>query len=352
MAIDLFTPRSMLISISKFPSAGNFLRALCFGNDAVHNSRDIMIDVYKGGRKVAPYVSPMREGKVITKVGYSTKLIRLPYVKFKYNVTAADVAKRTVGENPYAAMTPAERAESELAKHLREGQQSIERLLELQASQALLTGKVTAQGKDDEEVDWSVEIDFGRNASHTITKVVGAYWSVDTVDPMADLREYRALTSKNGLVAANEVIMGTNALNAFLANPNIKERFKAGQQLRGADVDMSRFDAAQNVIPMGSLDGFNIYHYAAHYEHPQTGVVTEMITANKIIVAAPSSITRNGINYGAIMDPTVSPSPIEQRMFPKTWMDNDPPVRWLMLQSSPLVTLHEPDATLAAQVVA
>ena len=116
---------------------------------------------------------------------------------------------------------------------------------------------------------------------------------------------------------------------------------------------MSGFREDSGVLPIGVVDGFKIYHYTQWYEHPQTGTLTEMIPANKVIMGVAGGSTRNTVHYGAIQDLEYAPgSMIEQKIFPKTWLEKDPSVRWLLMQASPLVSLQEPDTTIAARVVA
>ena len=351
MTIEMYTPQVLVPAIEQIPVAGSFLRTLFMGPEATHPTRDIAIDITTGSRVVAPYVSPVREGKVISKSGYSTKKIRLPYVKFKYDITTVDTAKRAAGEMPFSPLTPAARAEKLMNEFLTKGLDSIERLLELQTAQGLVTGKVTALGTDDSDLDWSLEIDFQRAAGQTITKGAGTYWSVDTVDPMADLRAWQIMAMKSSFHAPTEVVMGTTALESFLNNPLIQARLD-NRRIEGNQVDMSRFDSVQGVRPIGSLEGFNIYHYSQWYVHPQTGDVTEMIPEKQVILGTSAGQTRNAVNFGAIEDVTVAPGPMELRVLPKSWVQEDPPVRWLMLQTSPLATFHEPNAFVSAQVEA
>jgi len=352
MAIDIYTPQVMVPAIEKMPRAGNFLRTLFLGPEVTHPTRDIAIDISTGSRIVAPYVSPLREGKVMNKDGYSTNKIRLPYVKFKYDITAVDAAKRSIGENPFAPISPAARSEKLMNKFLAEGNDAIERLLELQTAQGLVTGKVTALGTDDSDLDWSLEIDFQRAAGQTIVKGVGTEWSVDTVNPMDDLRAWQAMAHKSSFRLPKEVVMGSEALESFINNPNI-DKLLDNRRIEGNMMNISEFDGMSGVRPIGSIGGFNIYEYVQSYTHPQTGADTDMIPAKQVILGTRASDTRNAINFGAIEDVTVSPTgPMELRVLPKSWVDQDPPVRWLMLQTSPLATFHEPNAFVSAQVEA
>ncbi|WP_412059071.1 major capsid protein [Bartonella sp. DGB2] len=52
--------------------------------------------------------------------------------------------------------------------------------------------------------------------------------------------------------------------------------------------------------------------------------------------------------YGAISDEKASYQ--AQRYFVKSWAEEDPAVRWLLLQSAPLIVPYRPNACLCAKV--
>jgi len=345
---DIFEPRTMIAAIEQLPPARTFLKETFFPNEQTHETRQVEVDVVKGGRKTAPYVSPVREGVVMKKLGVRTDTIKLPYIKMKYDISAVEAARRAPGESPYSAKTPSERAQEILGKRLMEGKAAIARTLEVQAAQALVTGKITAQGKDGEGVDWTVEIDFGRDPANTVIKDPAGYWTSPDINPLEDLREWGMAALKSGGYSPTEVVMGSGALSAFLNNPNVQKlmenrRFNIGQ------VEMAPF-AGQGVTHVGSVMGMNIFHYVEWYEDPSTGSLAQMIPDNCVVMG--SGQTRNTVHYGAIVDMEFDPRAIERKIFPKSWVEQDPSVRWLLLQSSPMAALHEPDSVFVAYPVA
>jgi len=347
---DIFETKTLVAAVEQIPPARTFLKDTFFPGEQTHDSRIIEVDVVKGGRSTAPYVSPVREGVVMKKDGARVDTIKLPYIKAKYDISAAEAAKRQPGENPYNARTPAQRAQEILGKRLAEGKKAIARTVEVQAALALTTGKVTLTGKDDSEVDWSAEVDFGRDAGLIITLGAGEYWSEVAINPLDDLRDWALMALKTGGYAPTEVVMGSDALAAFLNNPNIQKMLDTRRMAVNDSISLSMAQyTGQGVTYVGTVGGFNIYHYVEWYENA-SGVLTEMVPAKGVIMGAKG--TRNTVHYGAIVDLETSSSAIERSVFPKSWTQQDPSVRWLMLQSSPLATLHEPDSTVFATVLA
>jgi hypothetical protein len=100
-------------------------------------------------------------------------------------------------------------------------------------------------------------------------------------------------------------------------------------------------------VLMGSINGFNIFVYSGWYVDPISGVETPTFPQNQVILTSPSLM---GVQaYGAIRDETAGMQPIPY--YVKSWVEEDPAVRFMMLQSAPLVVPYRPNASFAAQVI-
>lgn len=346
---DMLETKTLVKALEQMPPVPTLFRDLFFPGELTHNTRKVEIDITKSGRKVAPYVSPVIEGQVMKRDAVRTDTIKLPYLKPKYDVTAVEALKRQPGETPYSEKSHLDRARVVLNKRLSEGQQAINRTIEVQAAQAVVLGKVTAKGKDEADADWTIEIDFGRNTDHNVVKAAGGYWTVATVNPIEDLEAWSQLIMDNGLHSPVHVVFGLNAWRAFRDNPIVQKlydnrRFELGK------LELTQKYKDQGVQHVGGYGQWQFWLYTEKYEDPATGALTELLPSNTVILGCEG--TRNAVNYGAIVDLEASNSPIERKVFPKSWLQKDPSVQWLLLQSSPLATLHEPDSTVAAVVVA
>jgi len=344
---DILETKTLLAAIEQIPPAHTFLRDKFFPGSQTHNTRVVEIDVVKAGRKQVPYVSPVQEGIVMTKAGFKTQNLTMPYIKIKYDVSAVEALKRQPGENPYSARTPDQRAQEILGKRLQEGKRDIARAIELQAAQALATGKVTLAGVDENNVSFSIEVDFGRDAELTITHLAAAYWTVDAVNPLDDLRTYATLVRQKSGFNPGSAVMGEDALKAFLNNPNVKSIMDTRRFNRG-EINMTPYDG-QGVSYVGTADGFDIYSYSEWYRDG-AGAEQPMVPANGVILG--SAGARNIVHYGAIVDLETGGANIEREIYAKSWLQQDPSVRWLLAQSSPLATLHHPDSCAFITVVA
>ena len=337
---DILETKTLLAAIEQIPSAETFLRDKFFPGKQTHDTRIVEVDIVKAGRKQAPYVSPVREGIVITKQGITTQNITMPYIKFKYDISGVEALKRQPGENPFNARTPAERAQEILGKRLLAGKRDIARAIELQAAQALATGKVTLTGVDEGDIPFSVEVDFGRDAALSIAHSAPDYWTAADTNPLDDLRAYARLVFQKSGFNPTTVVMGDDALTAFLNNASVKSIMDTRRFNRG-EISMAPYDG-QGVRYVGTFDGFDAYHYSEWYVD-SAGAEKPMVAANGVILGY-SGPTRNTVHYGAIVDLEAGGGNVEREIFPKTWLQKDPSVQWLLMQSSPLATLHIPDA--------
>lgn len=100
--ISMFDTRVMLPALEQMFSAKTYLRDTFFKNTQTFETETVDIDVYKGKRRVAVYVSPTDEGQVVTRAGYSTKSYKPPYIKEKMPTSAEDVLKRTYVEYTFS----------------------------------------------------------------------------------------------------------------------------------------------------------------------------------------------------------------------------------------------------------
>ena len=99
---------------------------------------------------------------------------------------------------------------------------------------------------------------------------------------------------------------------------------------------------------MGYLNEVNcdIWTYDEWYID-DNGVEQPMIPLKKVIML--SSRIRAVRHYAAIQDMKAIAA---VNRFPKSWEVEDPSVRFVMLQSAPLMGLHQPDGVICATVSA
>jgi hypothetical protein len=341
--LDLFETRTMLAALEQMLPPKTFLRDTFFSNVETSNTEYVDIDIVKGKRRLAPFVAPTHKGKLVERIGWTTNTYKPPYVKPKMVTTAQDFLKRNLGETIYgSADTAFSRAAKQVGKDLRELDEIITRREEWMAAQLLQSGQVRVLGEGVDET-----IDFQMEASHIITLSGTDLWSDQTNStPIEDLRAWRRLILRDSGRSVTDVVMGADAVDAFLDHPDVRGKLDT----RRIDLGEIRpSELAQGVLYYGRIRDVNVdlWVYDEWYIDPATLVEQPMVAANKIIMG--DRTARTARHYGAIQDLKANAA---VPRFPKSWEEEDPSVRYLMLQSAPLLAMHQVDAFVVAQVLA
>jgi len=342
MAVDIFQTRVMLRALDQLYKPKMFLRDLFFTEVKTSNSRHVDIDIMKGKRRLAPYVSPLMEGKQVERIGFTTNSYEPPYVKPKMVTTATEFLNRSMGEHIYEGnKTPAQRAREALGKDLSTLNEEIDRLEESQAAAALDGGVITCVGDG-----VNATIDFGMAATHKITLTGNDLWTDETnANPLLNLNTWKRLIAKDSGLVPDTVIMGETAWDNFIKHPKVRTALDTRRIDLGIIDPRTLPNGAQY---MGTLKEVNVdvYTYDEWYLN-SSAVLTPMVNVKKVLMGCTKA--RAIRHYGAIQDLQALAS---VSRFPKSWTKEDPSVRYVMIQSAPLMGLHQVDAFVTAQVIA
>lgn len=308
-----------------------------FGNVMTFDTEEISFDVIPGKRRIAPFVSPFAPGKVVESKGQIAKTFRPAYVKDKRVFQPGRAFKRAVGEQiGGSSLTPAQRMQLHLATDLQDQVDMITRRLEVMASEALRLGTVTVVGDDYP----SVTVNYGRTAGNSIAALTStARWGQSAAAPLDNLQDWALVGAQNSGAFPVDVIMGTLAWKNFRKDPTVKDRLLA---INTMNVNLDLAAADEGLRYMGTIDGFNIFVYVGWYVDPSTG--TEGLIWPETAVALASSAVEGTRAFGAIQDEELGF--ISAPYAPKSWLEKDPAVRYLLMQSAPLTVPGRPDAVV------
>jgi len=342
MSIDIFDTRTMLPALEKMHKPKTFLLRTFFPNSDTADGKEVDIDIYKGKRKLAPFVRPTDEGKKIDNTGFTTNKFAPPYVKPKKETTAAELLKRSPGEILYSGgKTPQQRAQEKLGKDMLELTDMIIRRKEWMAAQALNAGKISVVGEG-----INAEIDFLRAADHTVTLTGDDLFTSANSQPLEILRQKKRKIGKDSGLTARAAVFGESVIDAFLKQANVKDQLST----RRIDLGLVKPDELEDgVTYWGYIEGLDIYTYEEYYLD-DSEVLQPMVPVDKIFLGATNA--RASQLHGAIQDiEAIEQGLISVPYFPKSWVTKDPSVRWLMVQSAPLVCPHDTDAFMSIKAV-
>ena len=339
--MNIFDTAVLAQVVAYLPASPSWLLDRYFRIEQRNETEEIYFDVEGGARRLAPLVSPLVQGKIVTSKGYKTNNVRPAYVKDKRVFDPSRPLKRAIGEQIGGAISPMERIQINLRTDLSDQISMITRRMEWMAASALYSGTITLSGEGYQ----TVVVDFGRDPGLTIAKLAGAKWSDADVNPLNDLQDWALLMLQKSGVSATEVTMTADVWKVFRDNPYVADRWNTLNEHRAA-LDLSAVTTPGGRV-MGTIDGFTIIVYADWYLDPATGDEKPMIPAGTVILTGPQI---EGVRaYGAIKDEEAGYQALPY--FPKSWVEKDPSVRYLLTQSAPLAYPSRPNGTLRATVL-
>lgn len=359
MSLTVYSTASMIGIVASLRSANRstFMLDMFFGQYVPPTGqREIQFDVEDDVLGVAPFVSPLKEGKIVSEAGFTTKSFTPAYVKPKMPLNPFGVVSRAMGEAPGGNLTPAQREEARVAKGFNDLFGMTARRLELMAIDALLDGIVTVTGDGYD----AVAVNFGRAAGQTVTLAEGSQWDDTGISPVADLDTRIATVTAATGVQPDIVVMDGKAWGLYEADPKFKERrdltlgiLPGGGTL--ASPGLSRPPVKGGILK-ATLDGgaVQIWVYQQQYKN-DAGSVVNMIPDYSVFIGCSDPRCQGTRHFGTILDPElgydssalVDPESGALIEFaPKTWTTPDPAQRFLMLQCAPLTALTRPNATM------
>ncbi|ATA53917.1 capsid protein [Variovorax boronicumulans] len=336
--MDIFSIGVLARVIAELPAPAPFILNSFFTAMQTETSEEIHFDVENGRRRLAPFVAPIVAGKVVQSKGFVTKTFKPAYIKDKRVFDSSRPFKRAIGERIGGELSPAQRLQALLATDLQDQLEMLARRQEVMAVEALRTGKVTVKG----EQYPTVVVDFGRHVDLTVELTAGDRWGETGVDPLEDVQKWSMGVTQHSGAAGNTLIMDVKSWQLFSAAPSVQ---KLLDRFRGAD-KLNATVLGEGGRYMGNIGDFDIWVYAGWYEDPDTGALTPYLPDHTVLITSPDLEGTRA--YGAIKDEESGFQAMPY--FSKSWVEKDPAVRLLLLQSAPLPVPYRVNASMSAKV--
>lgn len=344
MAIDisLYDTATLLGVMEEMEPASTYFRDMLYTSVVTSDNEYIDFEKITNDRKLAPFVTPLAQGKPIYDRTSNVTRLKPAYIKPKDSVTAARMLRKQPGQllNP-TTQNPGARMDAVVADIMSYHRTAIERRWEWMAAQAALTGKVLLSGEDYEEH----EVDFGRASDHTVVLTGADAWDDAGADPITDLNDWieRVQNAEFG-GPVDRVTFGAGAWRVFSRNSEVRKQLDT--QVRGTEANFKTgLVTGENVKFMGRIGFVELWLNTDYYE--VDGVATKFMGTNDVFLSGPNM--RGVQAFGAILDKGADLRPLP--IFPKMWNQEDPSVTFVMSQSAPLFIPVNPNATLLATVL-
>lgn len=341
--MDIYSTQVLAKVVERLHTPPSFLLDTFFPNVQTSDKEEIFFDVTDSKPRISPFVSPLLPGKVVDSGGYQTKSFKPAYVKDKRRFDANIPYKRMAGEIIGGSLSPAQRYERALATHLKDQLDNLTRREEVMAAEILRTGKVIVSGDGYP----AQTVDFGRDAELTKALSGSATWDSSGVNPVDDLEDWAiTLQDKSGVVAKT-VVMDPQAWKIFRSNTTVQKYLDIRRGTNNTiNIDPQIISENEKARYAGSIGDFAIWVYNDTYVDDK-GATCKLLPEKTVILGS-----REGLEgtrcYGAIHDEKANWT--AQRYFTKSWIEEDPSVRWLLLQSAPLVVPYRPNASMCVTI--
>lgn len=342
MTVGTFDTAVLNRVVDELHQPSQFLLDVAFRETQTEDSEEIHFDIDESKPRITPFVHPKRAGKVVDNEGFSTKSFRPAYAKDKREFDPSAPLKRAIGENIGGTLSPDQRRNLQVRRALENQLEMLTRREAVMAAEALTAGQVTVAGDGYPEV----VVDFGRDNALTIAKGGGNRWGDSGVKPMDDIEDWAGLIQDKSGAIGTTVIMDPKAwkiargIDSFTKLLDTRRGSNAEGEI--GPITRGRTKARQ----VATAGDFTFWVYQDTYVDA-AGVTRKMLPDFTCMVLDPVELM--GVRaYGAIRDERAGYQ--ARRYFSKSWIEEDPAVRWLLLQSAPLVFPYRPNASLSATV--
>lgn len=240
------------------------------------------VEVERDNDLIAVDVQRFTEGKK-NKFTRATEHIYVPpFYKEDYDFARDEVYMSTVALGVTNAPGANQAIAQNALKNVRKNRKKIERAIRKQQADVLQTGIITLKNGD--------SIDFRRRAESMVDVGAGAafYWNEVGSDPMADLelgmRFLRDVGNSSG--STINVVMRSDAMNAFLNNAKVKETAEI-RRINRINIDMPKFSEATGFAFQGQVAAgdfvVNLWTYNEKYTD-ENGVTKYYLTRENVVM--------------------------------------------------------------------
>jgi len=322
--INLYETRRMLGVIRQISPVPSFLRR--FQKSVNQSTTDIIsVDIVKGGRKVAPYVTPAQEGVVIERGGYTTSQEKIPYIRIKRVSEADKYLTTSAGNSPFSDVTPAQLAAKELVDDFTDLNETLDMEEERQRAEALFQGKVTI--RNEKGVTLKV-VNFGL----TQTGSPSTPWTAATGfnDVLEFLRTKVEKITKTGAPAPTDIVMAGDVGNVAIRifSPDNKTSYLSPIMVERGQLNLETVEPGVMYLGYFLELGCNVWVYNGEYTDLD-GATKPLVPAGKLGIF--SRKARLEMNYCAIKNFHGNFAPIPR--FPHTWLKDDGSARMVQVES-------------------
>lgn len=340
--MDLYSTQTLNGLVERMRPIPTFFSSF-FPAVIAHETEEVYFDKAEDKPRLAPFVHPLREGKLIESNGYTTDSVKPAYIKDKRIHDPSKAIKRLAGEPFGGRLSNDQRLQALLVQDLADQKKMLSRRLEVMACEAVISGKQTIIGDG-----FNAVVDFSRDADLTVVLASTAKWDdAGNTDKGKQIEDWDAILLDKSGFNTSHVVMDAKAWKLLKADATF---VKLLDIRRGAE------SVTANIAPMLTMEGvsfkgfygeYPIFVYSHKYVDPVDGSTKQAMPDNTVVLVSQSGL--QGVrHFGAIRDLKAGLQAREQ--FVKSWEQEDPSVRFLLSQSAPIMVPYLTNASMSIKV--
>lgn len=261
-----------------------------------HTSEEVEIDIIRSDEDVSIVIQDLSTGyRMNSDDLYTNKGFKPPIHKEAITLNAFDLIKRMPGENPFESPDFRANIITRMFNGMTKIERKIRRAMEQQASQVLQTGVITLT---DDAGTALYTLDYKPKATHFPTVAIA--WDQGNAVIAEDINALTEVIRNDGLADPDQLLMGVDAFEAFIADDLIQKRFDVRRIDLGTIAPMEMRGNGGNfrgVVEIGNYR-YDVWTYGGRFKDPQTGNKVQYISPEKVVVRASGG--RLDATFGAI----------------------------------------------------
>ncbi len=323
--------------VNKIPTAPSFLVDTFFNRSVPVFAEHVDLDVVVGGQTLAPFVTVTQPGVVVEKVGQAVQSVKLPRIRMKKAFSHQDLyGNRVPGGMIHVDPSALQQArEDTLFRDQQDLKNMVMRRLEWMAAKLLSTGKITYSG---ERVEF--EVDFLHPSTHKETLAGADRWSETTAKIIANIRAWKRKITNSTTFDPDIAICGTAVADALYANAEVRAL------LNNRNISLGELAIGKSNY-IGRLAGVDIYEYGKEYKDDDATTKTFIAPDQFILVAR----NENFVRHSGVIQDLDTPGVTAMEYFSKGWMEPDPSLYWILVESRPMPACSWPESFFIADVL-
>lgn len=347
-----YDTNALVLVVPNLKRAESFLLDKFFPNIIVSDTEFVSIDIDIGKRRIAPFVSPLVEGRIVEQRRMQTNIFKPAYIKDKRAPDLRKPIRRMIGERIGGELSGPERELANIEHEMTDQIDILTRRLEWMAAQALLNGTVQITG----EGFPPVLVDFGRDSTLSVSLSAGIQWTAANIasgaaSPTTNIEGWQRQILKKSGATVTDIVFSTSAWEGFIADPLLKGAIYYPRLGESGNVIDPGAHIERGAVHKGMWGQYNLWIYNEWYVDSGTEGGTSnteypMLPDGALIMSGPMLMGTRA--FGQILDPAFNY--VGLPFAPKTWVTEDPAQRYIMMQSSPIVIPARANACLGATV--